>query len=55
MILTEISPQNIFEAVHQERGTIVWLLVPWAHDILGAMDREELRKEDYRLSHREKK
>ncbi len=49
-ILTEISPQYIFEAVHQERGTIVWLLVPWAHDILGAMDRGELRKEDYDLS-----
>ena len=49
-LLTEISPQNIFEAVHKERGTIVWLLVPWAQDILGAMDRGELRKEDYNLS-----
>ena len=49
-ILTEISPRNIFEAVHNERGTIVWLLVPWAQDILGAMDRGELKKEDYDLS-----
>ena len=49
-ILTEISPQNIFEAVHNEGGTIVWLLVPWAQDILGAMERGELRKEDYDLS-----
>lgn len=49
-ILTEISPQYIFEAVHQERGTIVWLLVPWAQDILGAMDRGELKKDDYDLS-----
>jgi len=49
-ILTEISPQYIFEAVHNERGTIVWLLVPWAQDILGAMDRGELNKEDYDLS-----
>ena len=49
-ILTEINPKNIFGAVHQERGTIVWLLVPWAHDILVAMDRGELRKEDYDLS-----
>ncbi len=49
-ILTEISPQYIFEAVYKERGTIVWLLVPWAQDILGAMDRGELRKEDYDLS-----
>jgi acyl-CoA synthetase (AMP-forming)/AMP-acid ligase II len=49
-ILTEKSPQYVFEAVHQERGTVVWLLVPWAQDILGALDRGELRKEDYDLS-----
>ena len=49
-ILREISPQAIFEAVHNERGTIVWLLVPWAHDIVIAMDKGELRKEDYELS-----
>jgi acyl-CoA synthetase (AMP-forming)/AMP-acid ligase II len=49
-ILTEITPQYIFEAIHKERGTIVFLLVPWAYDILGAMDRGELRKEDYDLS-----
>ncbi|MBM4450506.1 MAG: acyl--CoA ligase [Chloroflexi bacterium] len=49
-ILTEVSPHNVFEAVHNERGTIVWLLVPWAHDILVAMDNGELGKEDYDLS-----
>ena len=49
-LLTEISPQYVFEAVHTEKGTIVWLLVPWVQDILGAMDRGELRKEDYNLS-----
>ncbi len=49
-ILTEITPRYIFEAVHNERGTIVWLLVPWAHDILEALDKGELRKEDYDLS-----
>jgi long-chain acyl-CoA synthetase len=49
-LLTEISPQYIFEAVHKERGTIVWLLVPWAQDILTALDRGELKKEDYDLS-----
>jgi len=49
-ILTEINPQYIFETVHKERGTIVWLLVPWAHDILVAMDKEELKKENYDLS-----
>lgn len=49
-ILTEINAQNIFEAVDKERGTIVWLLVPWVHDILMAMDRGDLRKGDYDLS-----
>jgi acyl-CoA synthetase (AMP-forming)/AMP-acid ligase II len=49
-ILTEISPQAVFEAVHQERGTIVFLLVPWAQDILSAIERGELKKEDYDLS-----
>jgi len=49
-ILTEISPQDIFEAIHKERGTIVWLLVPWAHDILVAMDNGKLKTKDYDLS-----
>jgi len=49
-ILKEVSPQYIFDAVHRERGTIVWLLVPWVQDILGALDRGELKKEDYDLS-----
>lgn len=49
-ILTEISPRATFEAVHQERGTMVFLLVPWAQDILGMLDGGELRKEDYDLS-----
>jgi acyl-CoA synthetase (AMP-forming)/AMP-acid ligase II len=49
-ILTEISPKNIFEAVGKERGTIVWLLVPWAQDILLALDKGELKLSDYDLS-----
>lgn len=49
-LLTEVSPNIIFEAVSREKGTIVWLLVPWAQDILGALDRGELRSADYDLS-----
>jgi acyl-CoA synthetase (AMP-forming)/AMP-acid ligase II len=49
-ILTEISPKNILDAVHKECGTIVWLLVPWAQDILLALDRGELKLRDYDLS-----
>jgi acyl-CoA synthetase (AMP-forming)/AMP-acid ligase II len=48
-LLKEISPRYIFEAVDRERGTIVWLLVPWVMDILEALDRGELNKEDYVL------
>jgi acyl-CoA synthetase (AMP-forming)/AMP-acid ligase II len=49
-LLKEVNPKSIFEAVHTERGTIVWLLVPWAHDILVSLDRDEIKKEDYDLS-----
>ncbi len=49
-LLNEVSPRNILEAVDKEKGTIVWLLVPWAHDILSALDRSELKLSDYNLS-----
>ena len=49
-ILTEFTPKNLFETIQNERGTIVWLVVPWALDILGALDRGELKKDDYDLS-----
>ena len=50
VLLTEFNPKNLFEAVHKERGTIVWLLVPWVQDILVALDKGELKKKDYDLS-----
>ncbi|GAI53886.1 unnamed protein product, partial [marine sediment metagenome] len=49
-LLTEISPQNIFEAIDKEKGTILWLLVPWVQDILEALDTGELDKSNYDLS-----
>jgi acyl-CoA synthetase (AMP-forming)/AMP-acid ligase II len=49
-LLIGINPKSIFEAVSEEKGTIVFLLVPWAQDILSALDRGELKKEDYDLS-----
>ena len=48
-LINDISPANILKTVHQERGTIVWLLVPWAHDILIALEKGQVRKEDYDL------
>ena len=48
-LLTEFSPKNVFEAVAYEKGTLVWLLVPWVHDILVALDKGELKVSDYNL------
>ena len=50
VLLKGNSPKAIFQAVSQEHCTIVWLLVPWAQDILAALDRGELKLEDYQLS-----
>jgi long-chain acyl-CoA synthetase len=51
VLLTEqINPQIIMETVARERMTMAFLLVPWALDILGALDRGELKKDDYDLS-----
>ncbi len=49
VILRGVSPEGIIRAVSQERATIVWLLVPWAQDILDAVDRGDINLDDYRL------
>jgi len=49
VILKGIKPQWILEAVSEEQCTIVWLLVPWAQDILVAIERGELKLQDYKL------
>jgi acyl-CoA synthetase (AMP-forming)/AMP-acid ligase II len=49
VILRGAKPEWILRAVSEERVTIVWLLVPWAQDILDAVDRGELRLAEYRL------
>ncbi|MBO5550554.1 MAG: acyl--CoA ligase [Lachnospiraceae bacterium] len=50
VLLKGIKPEFILDAVSREKCTIVWLLVPWAQDILDALDRGDLKKEDYELS-----
>jgi acyl-CoA synthetase (AMP-forming)/AMP-acid ligase II len=50
VILKGTNPQYIFDAVSREKCTIVWLLVPWAQDILNALDRGDLKIADYELS-----
>ncbi|MBQ0000268.1 MAG: AMP-binding protein [Clostridiales bacterium] len=50
VLLKGTSPEIILDAVSKEKCTIVWLLVPWAQDILNALDRGDLKIEDYELS-----
>jgi len=50
VILRGIKPEWILQTVSDEKATIVWLLVPWAQDILDAIERGELNLSDYRLS-----
>jgi acyl-CoA synthetase (AMP-forming)/AMP-acid ligase II len=46
-LLLEVNPRNMFDAIYEEKVTRIFLLVPWAQDILGALERGELKKEDY--------
>ncbi len=50
VLLRGISPEWILRTVSEEKITIVWLLVPWAQDILDAIDRGDVKLEDYQLS-----
>ena len=50
VLLKGIKPQWILKAVSDEHCTIVWLLVPWAQDILDAIDRGDVDMKDYDLS-----
>ncbi len=50
VILKGIKPEWILRAVSEERCTIVWLLVPWAQDILDAIDSGAVRLEEYKLA-----
>ncbi|HRW12356.1 MAG TPA: class I adenylate-forming enzyme family protein [Syntrophomonas sp.] len=49
VLLRGVKPNWILKAVSDEQVTIVWLLVPWAQDILDAIDRGEIKPEDYQL------
>ena len=49
VLLRGIKPEWILKAVSDEQCTIVWLLVPWAQDILDAIDRGDIKLEDYKL------
>ncbi len=50
VILKGIKPEWILKAASDENCSIVWLLVPWAQDILDAIERGDIKLEDYHLS-----
>ena len=49
VLLKGTKPDIILKAASDEQCTIVWLLVPWAQDILDALDRGDLKLSDYKL------
>ncbi len=49
VLLKGTSPEAILDAASREQCTIVWLLVPWAQDILSALDRGDIKLENYKL------
>ena len=49
VLLTGNSPKVILETISSEHCSIVWLLVPWAQDILIALDQGYLTLSDYQL------
>lgn len=49
VLLRGVKPEWILKAVSEEKVTIVWLLVPWAQDILDAVESGEVRLADYEL------
>lgn len=49
VILRGIQPEWILEAVSEEKVTVVFLLVPWAQDILVAVETGKVNLDDYQL------
>ena len=56
VLLRGVKPEWILRAVTEEKCTIVWLLVPWAQDLLdaidaGRVDLSRFRLDQWRLMH----
>lgn len=50
VLLRGVRPEWILKTVSEEKITNVWLLVPWAQDILDAIESGAVKLEDYDLS-----
>ena len=49
VLLRGVKPEWILRAVNDEKCTIVWLLVPWAQDLLDAIDSGKIDLSEYYL------
>ncbi|WP_165056735.1 MULTISPECIES: class I adenylate-forming enzyme family protein [unclassified Adlercreutzia] len=50
VLLRGVRPDWIMRTVSEEGCTVVWLLVPWAQDILDALDRGDINMDEHRLA-----
>jgi len=50
VILKGTKPEWIIKTASEEHCSIIWLLVPWAQDILDAIERKEIDLSVYELS-----
>ena len=50
VILKGTKPKWIVKTASDEKCSIVWLLVPWAQDILDAIERRDIDLSEYELS-----
>src|SRR4030043_349002 len=48
-ILKGVQPEWVIQAIHEEKATLIFLLVPWAQDILLKIDSGEIKLKDYDL------
>ena len=49
VLLRGVKPEWILRAASDEKCTIVWLLVPWAQDMLDAIESGRINLNDYKL------
>ena len=49
VLLRGVSPEWVLQTVSDEHATIVWLLVPWAQDILDAIDSGDVDLNEHNL------
>ena len=50
VLLRGVKPEWILRAANDEKCSIVWLLVPWAQDLLDAIDSGKIDLSEYDLS-----